>query len=57
MFEWGEVGAVLAAPFAGAAGARLVVELVRVLVIQRPHDRVLRILPLQPVKKSGKGGD
>jgi ethanolamine utilization protein EutM len=57
MYVWGEVGAVKAATDAGAAAARRVGELVSVHVIPRPHDQVLRILPLQPVKKSGKGGD
>jgi microcompartment protein CcmL/EutN len=32
-------------------------ELVSVHVIPRPHDQVLRILPLKPVKQPGKGGD
>ena len=53
----GDVGSVKAATDAGAAAARRVGELVSVHVIPRPHDQVLRILPLQPVKKSGKGGD
>ena len=52
----GDVGAVKAATDAGAAAARRVGELVSVHVIPRPHDQVLRILPLKPVK-SGKGGD
>ena len=46
----GEVGAVKAATDAGAAAARRVGELVSVHVIPRPHDQVLRILPLKPVK-------
>ena len=56
MYVWGEVGAVKAATDAGAAAARRVGELVSVHVIPRPHDQVLRILPLKPVK-TGKGGD
>ena len=57
MYVWGEVGAVKAATDAGAAAARRVGELVSVHVIPRPHDQVLRILPLKPVKSAGKGGD
>jgi ethanolamine utilization protein EutM len=55
MCVWGEVGAVKAATDAGAAAARRVGELVSVHVIPRPHDQVLRILPLKPVKSAGKG--
>jgi len=60
MYVWGEVGAVKAATDAGAAAARRVGELVSVHVIPRPHDQVLRILPvMKPPKHPGpaKGGD
>ena len=56
MYVWGAVGAVKAATDAGAAAARRVGELVSVHVIPRPHDQVLRILPLKPVKQPAKGG-
>ena len=51
----GDVASVKAATDAGAAAARRVGELVSVHVIPRPHDQVLRILPLKPVKSAGKG--
>jgi ethanolamine utilization protein EutM len=57
MYVWGEVGAVKAATDAGAAAARRVGERVIVHVIPRTHAQVVRILPLQPVKKSGTGVD
>ena len=53
----GDVGSVKAATDAGAAAARRVGELVSVHVIPRPHDQVLRILPLKPVKQAAKGGE
>jgi ethanolamine utilization protein EutM len=51
----GDVGAVKAATDAGAAAARRVGELVSVHVIPRPHDQVLRILPvMRPPKHTPK---
>ena len=46
----GDVAAVKAAVDAGAAAAAKIGEVISVHVIPRPHDQVLRILPLQPVK-------
>src|ERR1700741_2527453 len=50
----GDVGAVKAAPDAGAAAARRVGELVSVHVIPRPHSEVERVLPkLAPASPAG----
>ena len=48
----GEVGAVKAAVDAGTEAARKIGELVSVLVIPRPHDELVKIVPPEAISTS-----